>query len=94
MAMTGQVAARFFVRGHVQGVCFRASTRTQAHALALRGHARNLSDGRVEVLVAGDPAAIDTLATWLHQGPPMARVDRVERQPADATAIGNGFLVD
>lgn len=76
-------AARFLVEGKVQGVWFRASTRDQALALGLRGHARNLADGRVEVLAVGTDEAIAALEQWLHRGPPLARVDRVERFPAD-----------
>lgn len=76
---------RFLVEGKVQGVCFRASTRSQALALGLRGFARNLPDGRVEVLAAGDDDAVETLAHWLHHGPPGARVDALHRQGSDAT---------
>lgn len=86
-------AARFFIRGKVQGVWFRASTREQAQRLGLHGYARNLDDGRVEVLAVGDPDAIDTLAHWLAQGPPDARVDEVERSPADDAAAGRGFVI-
>lgn len=75
-------AARFIVSGKVQGVWFRASARDQALALGLSGSARNLADGRVDVLVVGDAVAIDTLAAWLRQGPPLARVDELERLPA------------
>lgn len=84
-------AARFFVAGKVQGVWFRASTREQALRLGLRGFARNLDDGRVEVLAAGDVDAIDALARWLAHGPPDARVDGVERAEADAADAGAGF---
>ena len=86
--------ARFFVSGKVQGVWFRASTRDEALRLGLRGHARNLADGRVEVLAVGDAAAIDALAAWLGHGPPLARVDRVERREAGEDEAGSGFLVD
>lgn len=75
-------AARFIASGKVQGVWFRASTRDQALALGLRGSASNLADGRVEVLAVGDAAAIDALAAWLRQGPPLARVDELERLSA------------
>lgn len=86
-------AARFLVEGKVQGVWFRASTREQALALGLRGLAKNLDDGRVAVLAVGDAAAIEALARWLEHGPPMARVDRVERSDvADAGDIA-GFDV-
>ena len=70
-------ARRFRVTGRVQGVCFRASTRTEAKRLGLTGHARNLADGSVEVLACGSAQAIDALARWLAAGPPLARVDGV-----------------
>jgi acylphosphatase len=87
-------AARFIVSGKVQGVWFRASARDQAQALGLRGSARNLPDGRVDVLAVGDAAAIDALAAWLRQGPPLAHVEDLERLPAqEGEAPAHGFDV-
>lgn len=86
-------AARFFVSGRVQGVSFRVHTRAQALALGLHGHARNLDDGRVEVLAIGDEAAIERLADWLQHGPPLARVDGVVRETAEASVPAQGFAV-
>ncbi|HEV8692975.1 MAG TPA: acylphosphatase [Lysobacter sp.] len=86
-------AVHFIVSGKVQGVWFRASTRDQAVALGLRGHARNLPDGRVEVLAVGDPDVIEQLAQWLHYGPPLARVDELERLDARDDEAGEGFEV-
>jgi acylphosphatase len=88
-----QGAARFLVSGKVQGVFFRASTREQALVLGLRGHARNLADGRVEVFAAGDAGALDALAQWLHQGPSLAQVKQVERHAADAADADEGFTI-
>ena len=68
---------RFRVTGRVQGVFFRASTQTAARDLGLTGYARNLADGSVEVLACGATTALDALERWLHDGPPMARVDDV-----------------
>ena len=84
---------RFLVSGKVQGVFFRASTREQAQRLGLRGHAINLPDGRVEVIATGEPHAIDALAEWLQHGPPMARVDRVDRSQAGDAEVGQGFEI-
>jgi acylphosphatase len=84
-------AARFFVEGRVQGVFFRASTRQQAQALGLRGYARNLHDGRVEVLAVGDVQAVERLEHWLKQGPPAAHVERLERIAAEEDEAGPDF---
>ena len=77
------VARRFVVSGQVQGVFFRASAARMAEQLALRGYARNLPDGRVEVLALGDAASLLKLAGWLRQGPTLARVTEVTEQNED-----------
>lgn len=76
-------AARFFVAGRVQGVFFRASTRTEALRLELAGYAVNLADGRVEVYAEGEAAAIAALAQWLRRGPPLARVSELRHEAAE-----------
>jgi acylphosphatase len=73
------VSVCFVVSGQVQGVGFRAATRARARKLGLTGHAVNRPDGRVEVLACGDSNTVEQLFMWLHQGPPLARVDKVER---------------
>jgi acylphosphatase len=75
-------AVRFAVSGKVQGVFFRASTCAEAQRLGLCGYAKNLADGRVEVVVSGNTNAIEELAQWLEHGPPQARVDVLERHDA------------
>ena len=85
--------ARFLVGGKVQGVFFRASTREQALKLGLRGYAKNLPDGRVEVLAEGSATALDALERWLHVGPPMARVESVERGDTSVDEAGEGFEI-
>jgi acylphosphatase len=85
--MSGWVARRCYVAGRVQGVFFRASTRSRAEVLGVTGHARNLPDGRVEVLACGSPAAVEALCAWLRQGPPAAHVTAVDVQPVAADAL-------
>jgi len=65
------------VSGHVQGVFFRASTQEKGRRLGLAGWARNLPDGRVEVVAQGSQPALDALLAYLHRGPAAARVDDV-----------------
>jgi acylphosphatase len=61
----------------VQGVYYRAATAAEADRLGLDGWVKNLADGRVEVIAAGAPTAVASLAAWLWQGPPAARVEAV-----------------
>ncbi|TAA28864.1 acylphosphatase [Pseudoxanthomonas winnipegensis] len=86
------IAARFLVGGRVQGVGFRASTRERARALGLDGYARNLADGRVEVVARGEPAAVEALAAWLTRGPAPAQVDALERADWQGT-VAPGFAI-
>lgn len=69
---------RCYVSGRVQGVWYRGSAQRVAEELELTGYARNLPDGRVEVLACGPTDALDQLRAWLHEGPPAARVEAVE----------------
>lgn len=85
-------AARFLVSGKVQGVFFRASTREQALRLGLHGQALNLPDGDVEVIAQGEAEALQALARWLRQGPPMAQVREVRRSEWKG-AVAAGFVV-
>jgi acylphosphatase len=71
-------AIRYEIAGRVQGVYYRAATDARAQQLRLSGSVRNLPDGRVEVIAAGDDAAQRELAAWLWRGTPAARVDSVK----------------
>ena len=72
------VRKRLRITGRVQGVAYRASTVTIAHTLGLAGWVANRADGSVETVAEGDEAGVATFIRWCHQGPPAARVDRVE----------------
>ena len=87
--MSALVARRCFVSGLVQGVFFRASTRKEATELGLSGYANNLPDGRVEVLIVGEPSATHRLIEWLRKGPPSARVEAVEVHEVQLEALGD-----
>ena len=62
-----------FVRGRVQGVGFRWWTRARALELGLTGHARNTSDGRVEVVAEGTDDALRRLVTLIEEDPSTTR---------------------
>ena len=78
-------ARRFTIKGRVQGVFFRESTRRVAESLGITGHAINLPGGDVEVLACGEIADLDELATWLKDGPRMASVTNVSVQDVQVT---------
>lgn len=72
------------VGGRVQGVFYRATAARRARELGVVGYARNLADGRVEVLACGDAEAVRAFVSWLWIGPSAAKVTSVE--VADAPA--------
>ena len=85
-------AKLFTVRGRVQGVGFRYFVLREAQARGLAGWVRNLPDGAVEVLAAGEPALVDAFEGRLWHGPPHARVTEIEAAAA-AAPDGPGFRV-
>jgi acylphosphatase len=81
------IARRCLVAGRVQGVFYRASTRARATTLGVTGFARNLPDGRVEVLACGERGAVHALCRWLWQGSPASAVTAVEIEELEPAAI-------
>jgi acylphosphatase len=75
-----------WVSGRVQGVFFRASARDKAVGLGLAGWARNLPDGRVEILAEGESRRIAEFLDWCRTGPPRARVE--ECRVVEETPLG------
>jgi acylphosphatase len=69
------VSRRFLIGGRVQGVGFRFFIEARAGVEGLHGWARNLPDGRVEVLVEGDEESVDRVEGAFRRGPPGARVE-------------------
>ena len=72
-------AVRYIVSGRVQGVGFRWFVMREAARLDLAGYVRNLPDGTVEVVAQGAIAALAALESALRHGPPVARVDGVDK---------------
>jgi acylphosphatase len=91
--MANKICQRCFVSGRVQGVAFRYYTRQQAQRLGVSGWARNLADGRVEVLAGGEPSAVNKLCAWLHEGPPLAHVTDVQCTAASEADCPEGFAI-
>ena len=81
-----------WVSDRVQGVSFRGATRRQANLLGIGGYAKNLSDGRVEVLACGYDADLDTLIEWLKHGPEMAHVTNLHIETV-AVQVPDSFRI-
>lgn len=78
--MIKQSGMRCYISGKVQGVWFRATAKQQAERLAITGWARNLVDGRVEVVAYGEKDQLDLFYSWLQQGPEHAQVTECTRE--------------
>lgn len=81
------ICRRSFVSGRVQGVFYRATCVRKAELLGLSGFARNLGDGRVEVLACGEEAAVNEFIAWLWEGSPASKVTDVATEHADSASV-------
>ena len=78
MTHDGDVVSRLLrVEGRVQGVGFREGCVQRVRTLGLTGFVRNRRDDSVEVMLQGPADTVARMQAWLHEGPPLARVDRV-----------------
>ena len=82
------------VAGRVQGVFYRGTAQRRAQELAIRGYARNLPDGRVEVVACGEDAAVEAFVSWLWTGSSASKVTAVEVEDLspDSMPVSAGFL--
>ena len=92
--MADLASVQAIVYGRVQGVYFRAFTSRQARELGLAGYVRNLPDGRaIEVQAEGERDRLERLINHLKDGPPGARVERVETAWSEYTGSYSGFSI-
>jgi acylphosphatase len=70
--------------GRVQGVGFRAFVEDAAESRGLQGWVRNRRSGSVEAALSGEAAAVDAVIEACRNGPPSARVDRIDQREATA----------
>jgi len=81
------------VKGRVQGVCYRMFACEEAMGLGLTGWVRNVPDGSVEILAEGDPAALEKFLKICMEGPPLARVSKIDHNYSDATGEFKTFEI-
>ncbi|SFI16119.1 acylphosphatase [Tindallia magadiensis] len=86
-------ALHMIVRGTVQGVAFRYSTRERALDLNLEGWVRNRKDGSVEIFVQGDKEQVNLMKSWAQTGPSQAVVEELIASPQKPDQSIQGFVV-
>lgn len=89
--MAEVVEAHVVVSGRVQGVWFRGNTQRVAAAAGVRGWVRNLPDRRVEAVLQGERAAVETVVDFMRTGPPGAAVTDAAVSWRPAVEAFHGF---
>lgn len=88
-----KVRAHVFVSGMVQGVFFRSEAQYEANRRKVTGWVRNLRDGRVEAVFEGEKDNVEKLIEFCREGPPGARVTKVEVWWEEYTGEFNNFRI-
>jgi acylphosphatase len=81
------IARRMLVAGKVQGVFFRASTKSKADELGIKGLVRNEPDGSVYIEAEGEADNINQFIAWCKEGPPRAVVQHIDVRETDVTGF-------
>jgi len=89
--VSDRVARDIVVHGRVQGVFFRAFVREAAERAGVAGRAVNRADGTVAVRLEGPPDAVAEVERACAEGPPLARVERVEARAVAPEGL-RGFV--
>ena len=77
------ICIQLLIKGRVQGVYFRSSSRSVAMELGISGWVRNTKSGDVEVLACGEEKQLAQFVEWCRSGPAKARVEQVEQKASD-----------
>lgn len=85
---------KLHIHGRVHGVFFRESAAKKAISLGLNGFVRNDLDGSVYIEVEGEEDALREFVGWCHDGPPMAKVDKVAEEVTSDLKGFEGFEID
>ncbi len=81
------------IRGKVQGVFFRQSSKEEAIRLGITGFVKNLDDGSVKIVATGTEEKLLALTNWCKTGPPKARVSGIEKEELDLQSF-IGFKIE
>ena len=88
------IARKFFISGEVQGVGYRYFAQRSSARHQVRGYAKNLEDGRVEVLAEGNDKAVDAFRLDLAAGPTYSRVGLIEELVVEPSGAYSAFRIE
>ena len=91
--MQKKARVHLIIHGYVQGIFYRASTRETALSLGLSGWVRNMTDGSVEALFEGPVENLHNAIEWCRQGPPGAKVSKIDEKWSDSKAEFDSFEI-
>ncbi|MTI30977.1 acylphosphatase [Xanthovirga aplysinae] len=76
------------VEGKVQGVYYRLSAQEKALELGINGFVKNKNSGGVYIEAEGTATQIEAFLLWCHQGPALAKVEKVTYHPGEWVGYG------
>ena len=86
------IRRRVIVRGRVQGVFFRDTTRRRAAESGASGWVTNRADGAVEAVFEGDADAVERMVRFASEGPRGAKIEEVEVSEEEPEGL-SGFEI-
>lgn len=87
------LARHYLIKGRVQGVGYRYFALDAAERLEIRGYARNLANGQVEVHAEGEETALNRFKEELQQGPRAARVTEIIEEDIAPSGSYTSFFI-
>ena len=81
------------VKGKVQGVFYRASTKAVADQLGVKGYVKNEPNGNVVIAAEADDVALEMFLEWCHEGPEHAIVNSVASHEGELKNYRNFEIV-
>jgi acylphosphatase len=81
------------VKGKVQGVFYRASTKAVADQLGVKGYVSNEANGDVFIAAEGDKMSLEMFLDWCKEGPEKAVVTSVESHEGELKNYRNFEVV-
>lgn len=88
------IARKFLISGEVQGVGYRYFAQRSSARHQVRGYAKNLSDGRVEIWAEGNAASVEAFRLDLAAGPMHSRVGAIEELVIDPSGRFSAFRIE